>query len=95
LPNGLDDNWWDVWDWGEYYKKLTTNYPSGKMSLYATDSTYIDLNKIFETLPMYTPEGGRTHFPVRIRSVEGEIFPYTWTVERPCFLFDTLIIDGV
>ena len=92
LPAGLSDDWWDVWDWGEYYKRLTGDYPSGTMSSYATDAMYIDLNEIFTALPLYDENGQRSHFPVRIQSTGGEIMPYSWSVSRPCFLFDTLII---
>ena len=27
-PEGLDDNWWNIFDWAEYYKVLTGEYPA-------------------------------------------------------------------
>ena len=84
LPEGLSNDWWDVWDWGEYYKELTGRYPEGEMSDYATDATALNLSNIFIV------QSGQ--FPVEIYSVEGRIRPSTWGADRPCFLFDTLKI---
>ena len=89
LPEGLSDDWWDIWDWGEYYKMLQGHYPTGNMSTYATGATAMHLEKLFDKYPSNS-------FPCS--SATG-ISPGSWSESvaerRPCFLFDTLKIDGV
>ena len=80
LPEGLNDDWWDVWDWGEYYKLLTGVYPPGDMSMYKTETTRIDLEKYFPIAESYPPS-----YPLGRYSVE-------WKPNWECFIFDT--IDG-
>ena len=46
-PEGLDDNWWNIFDWAEYYKVLTGEYPSDYIGQYCKETTKLDLNAIF------------------------------------------------
>jgi hypothetical protein len=48
LPEGLDDNWWEVEDWANYYEYLTGNVPLGYLYTYWTGYTYLDLAKLFD-----------------------------------------------
>lgn len=81
VPEGLTDDWWDIWDWGEYYKQLTGEYPNDIMAKYTTTVTTIDLESIFTV--------GR--LPVQVPNVS----PGRWEdPSAPCFLFDTLTVDG-
>lgn len=36
-PNGLSEDWWDIFDWAEYYKLSTGNYPNDRMQVYLTN----------------------------------------------------------
>ena len=47
LPAGLDDDWWEVRDWANYYKILTGEYPTGVLELYKTETTSLDLEALF------------------------------------------------
>ena len=47
LPAGLNDDWWEVRDWAEYYKILTGEYPTGLLQQYKTETTSLDLNALF------------------------------------------------
>lgn len=51
-PEGLDDNWWNIFDWAEYYKVLTGDYPADHIGQYCKETTKLDLNAIFP--PGYT-----------------------------------------
>ena len=51
-PEGLDDNWWNIFDWAEYYKVLTGEYPASYIGQYCKETTKLDLNAIFP--PGYT-----------------------------------------
>lgn len=51
-PEGLDDNWWNIFDWAEYYKALTGEYPTSYIGQYCKETTKLDLNAIFP--PGYT-----------------------------------------
>ena len=51
-PEGLDDNWWNIFDWAEYYKALTGEYPASYIGQYCKETTKLDLNAIFP--PGYT-----------------------------------------
>lgn len=33
-PRGLSEDWWDIFDWAEYYKLSTGDYPNDRMSVY-------------------------------------------------------------
>ena len=33
-PRGLSEDWWDIFDWAEYYKLSTGDYPNDKMRVY-------------------------------------------------------------
>lgn len=46
-PEGLDDNWWNIFDWAEYYKVLTGDYPADHIGQYCKETTKLDLNAIF------------------------------------------------
>lgn len=46
-PEGLDDNWWNIFDWAEYYKTLTGEYPASYIGQYCKETTKLDLNAIF------------------------------------------------
>lgn len=46
-PEGLDDNWWNIFDWAEYYKALTGEYPASYIGQYCKETTKLDLNAIF------------------------------------------------
>lgn len=46
-PEGLDDNWWNIFDWAEYYKVLTGEYPASYIGQYCKETTKLDLNAIF------------------------------------------------
>lgn len=46
-PEGLDDNWWNIFDWAEYYKVLTGEYPTDYIGQYCKETTKLDLNAIF------------------------------------------------
>ena len=57
-PNGLPEDWWDIFDWAEYYKRLTGEYPTGRMSEYCDEAAdkSIDLNAYFAA-PQKPPQG--------------------------------------
>lgn len=46
-PDGLNDDWWNIFDWAEYYKALTGEYPAGHIGQYCKETTKLDLNAIF------------------------------------------------
>ncbi len=46
-PNGLNNDWWNIFDWAEYYKALTGEYPTGSIGRYCKETTKLDLNSIF------------------------------------------------
>ena len=46
-PNGLPEEWWAVHDWAEYYKVLTGQAPTGRISDYATEVTRINIHDYF------------------------------------------------
>lgn len=49
-PNGLSEDWWEIIDWAEYYKRLTGEYPTGSIGNYCQDYVPkgdIDLNSMF------------------------------------------------
>jgi hypothetical protein len=33
-PKGLSEDWWDIFDWAEYYKLSTGDYPNDRMRVY-------------------------------------------------------------
>ena len=33
-PRGLSEDWWDIFDWAEYYKLSTGDYPNDRMRVY-------------------------------------------------------------
>lgn len=51
-PDGLNDDWWNIFDWAEYYKALTGEYPTSYIGQYCKETTKLDLNAIFP--PGYT-----------------------------------------
>ena len=51
-PDGLNDDWWNIFDWAEYYKALTGEYPASYIGQYCKETTKLDLNAIFP--PGYT-----------------------------------------
>lgn len=46
-PDGLNDDWWNIFDWAEYYKALTGEYPASYIGSYCKETTKLDLNSIF------------------------------------------------
>lgn len=36
-PNGLSEDWWELIDWAEYYKRLTGTYPTGNIGQYCKE----------------------------------------------------------
>ena len=48
-PDGLNDDWWNIFDWAEYYKALTGEYPTSYIGQYCKETTKLDLNAIFPT----------------------------------------------
>ena len=46
-PDGLNDDWWNIFDWAEYYKTLTGEYPASYIGSYCKETTKLDLNSIF------------------------------------------------
>ena len=46
-PEGLNDDWWNIFDWAEYYKTLTGEYPASYIGQYCKETTKLDLNAIF------------------------------------------------
>lgn len=46
-PDGLNDDWWNIFDWAEYYKALTGEYPTSYIGQYCKETTKLDLNAIF------------------------------------------------
>ena len=46
-PDGLNDDWWNIFDWAEYYKTLTGEYPASYIGQYCKETTKLDLNAIF------------------------------------------------
>ena len=73
-PRGLDEAWWDIFDWAEYYKKCTGEYPDGKLGTYCTGG-----GVLFTPQQMYSmfPEGDKTTKlfeikPVYIFDVEAD-----------------------
>lgn len=80
LPEGLSDEWWDVWDWGEYYKQLTQEYPQGTMNSYrSTEDGYTQVD-----LTRYFPLGQKEDFP------PGYSYSRGWNAYNNLFLFDTI-----
>lgn len=51
-PDRLNDDWWNIFDWAEYYKALTGEYPTSYIGQYCKETTKLDLNAIFP--PGYT-----------------------------------------
>ena len=50
LPLGLDNNWWNMADWGELYKSLTGEYPDDTLQNYvppADERPLLDLEALF------------------------------------------------
>lgn len=47
LPEGLSDDWWDIYDWGEFYRQLTGEYPNLTIKTYKVEDTFMDLDSIF------------------------------------------------
>ena len=78
-PEGLNNDWWDVKEWGEYYKYLTGEYPNQGMNEYKTATTKIDLQQYFVTPAPHIPG----------------FYSGSWNKNNDCFLFDTLKVDGV
>lgn len=35
-PKGLSEDWWDIFDWAEYYKKCVGEYPNGSLGDYCS-----------------------------------------------------------
>jgi hypothetical protein len=49
MPEGLNDDWWEIEDWAKYYEYLTGELPDKTLSNYWTEYTKIDLTKYFGT----------------------------------------------
>lgn len=54
-PDGLNDDWWNIFDWAEYYKALTGDYPSDRIGRYCKETTKLDLNSIFPPGEKWNP----------------------------------------
>lgn len=70
LPEGLDDDWWDLRNWAELYKSYYGDYPEGNMDQYCkNEGQLLDLNTMFGILE---PD-------------EYELFEevYGWTMTQP------------
>ncbi len=73
-PNGLSEDWWDIFDWAEYYKKCMGTYPDEAMNKYLRQGGVQfkpgELEKIFprgsETTDTYKTK------PVYIFDVEAD-----------------------
>lgn len=51
-PKGLSEDWWDIFDWAEYYKKSTGNYPDGRLREYCTsDGAKFTEEEMFAMFP--------------------------------------------
>lgn len=73
-PNGLSEDWWDIFDWAEYYKLSTGDYPNRVMGEYLREG-----GVTFTREEMYAmfPKGSRTneHFvgkPIYLFDVEAD-----------------------
>ena len=78
-PNGLSEDWWEIMDWAEYYRRLTGELPSGSIGNYCqgyVKKEDIDLNSLFP--PSKYMNGG----------YEG-----TWT-PIDIYIFDIAYEDG-
>ena len=73
-PKGLSEDWWDIFDWAEYYKQCTGEYPDDKIGTYCTSGgiqfTEDELHNMF-------PRGSKsdsyfTREPVYIFDVEAD-----------------------
>ncbi len=81
LPPGLDSDWWDVWDWGEYYKMLTGDYPDGIMEHYRTATTNVNLDEYFFL-------GDSSEYP---NAQDYSSYKNKWGIlweSKPLYLFD-------
>lgn len=73
-PNGLPEDWWDIFDWAEYYKLSTGSYPNRVMGEYLRNG-----GVTFTREEMYAmfPKGSKTneHFvgrPIYLFDVEAD-----------------------
>lgn len=73
-PKGLSEDWWDIFDWAEYYKNNTGEYPNEVMGTYLRND-----GVQFTEKEMYTmfPKGGQTvdafiTMPIYIFEVEAD-----------------------